>query len=111
MVVRKEGLSVAEMIVLRHIHGDSSVIDIEEYGKMDASGSDRQRIADIYGEAKVAEVFGPYGDVPTKIEEAKIPESYFAKPVNKGGRPKKKAPAKKAPAKAEVKEEPASAEE
>ncbi len=36
MVVRKEGLSVAEMIVLRHIHGDSSVIDIEEYGLLSA---------------------------------------------------------------------------
>tara|TARA_B100000214_G_scaffold5112_1_gene3825 strand:+ start:17437 stop:17817 length:381 start_codon:yes stop_codon:yes gene_type:complete len=111
MIVRKEGLSVAQLIVLRHIHGDSSVIDIEENGKMDASGSDRQRLVDIYGEQKVAEVFGPYGDLPTKIEESKIPESYFAKPVNKGGRPKKKAPAKKAPAKTEVKEEPASAEE
>ncbi len=111
MIVRKGGLSVPELVLLRFIHGESSVEEIEETGTMDASQATREHLSEIYGGDKVQAVFGPYGDLPKKISEASIEETFFAQPKNKGGRPKKKAPAKKAPAKAEVKEEPASAEE
>jgi len=105
MTIEKDGCSVADLVMLRFIHGDVAVTDIVKTGtKTGDSGSERELLNKIYGDPKVAQVFGPYGDLPMKIAEAKIPESYFAEP------PPKKTTKKKAAA-APKKEEPEAAAE
>lgn len=77
MIVRKGGLSVPELVLLRFIHGESSVEEIEETGTMDASQATREHLSEIYGGDKVQAVFGPYGDLPKKISEASIEETFL----------------------------------
>tara|TARA_S200002703_G_C3741862_1_gene228143 strand:- start:371 stop:730 length:360 start_codon:yes stop_codon:yes gene_type:complete len=104
MTVHKDGCSVAELVMLRYLHGDVSVTEIEKTGtKPGDSVSERDYLNYSYRTPKVAEVFGPYGELPMKIAEAKIPDSYFADPP-------KKATKKKAAA-APKKEEPEAAAE
>ena len=84
MTVNKDGCSVADLVMLRYLHGDVSVTEIEKTStKPGDSTSERDYLNSVYRTPKVAEVFGPYGDLPMKIAEAKIPESYFADPPKK----------------------------
>lgn len=58
--VRKELVTAAQIIVLRQIHGEDSVLDI--VGRKEVERRDdeeRDRLAKEYGAAKVAELFGP----------------------------------------------------
>jgi len=106
MTVYKDGCSVAELVILRYIHSDVAITEIEKTGtKPGDSASERDHLNKIYREGKIAAVFGPYGELPMKIAEAKIPDSYFAEP------PPKKTTKKKAAAAAPKKEEPEAAAE
>jgi hypothetical protein len=58
--VRKELVTAAQIIILRHIHGEDSVLDI--VGRPEVKRGDteeRDRLAKEYGALKVAELFGP----------------------------------------------------
>ena len=105
MTVEKDGCSVAELTLLRYIHGEVAVTNIEKTGtKPGDSSSERDYLGKVYREDKLAALFGPYGELPMKIAEAKIPDSYFAEPTPKKTTKKKAAAAPK-------KEEPKAAAE
>jgi hypothetical protein len=68
--VRKEAIPAAEIVLLRHIHGDDSVIDLAHVGTSDMSDAEvRDLLALTYGPGDVdttragpailREVFGP----------------------------------------------------
>jgi len=106
MTVEKDGCSVAELTLLRFLHGEVAVTDIQKTGtKPGDSSSERDYLGKVYREDKLAALFGPYGELPMKIADAKIPDSYFAEP------PPKKTTKKKAAAAAPKKEEPEAAAE
>jgi len=104
MIVRKEYCSPAELTILRFFHGDTAVDSIAPQGKYSFEGTERDRLNEIYGEIRVNQVFDRYGNLPTDIDLVKIPDSYFEKPVNKGGRPRKQKT--EVPKKTPVKSEP-----
>ena len=94
-VVIKDGVTVPEIAILKHIHSDA-VTDICFTGKQDyASGRERTRLTSRYGE-KVENVFGVYGDLPLEISSLNLPPSTLepgAEPIGrfpKGGTKKVK---------------------
>lgn len=78
--VRKRSVTAAEIVMLRYIHGDDSVIDLAHVGTSDISASKvREVLALTYGPGDVdttragpailKEVFGPVGvALPTTVE-------------------------------------------
>ena len=72
-VIRKEGVTVPELSMLRSMHNPSSVTLITLTGKEKYdSDSERDRLGKIYTDAKVQEIFGPYGDLPLDIKKLRI---------------------------------------
>lgn len=57
--VRKENLTKAELKVLKVIHGNDAIHDVVETGvaKRDEA-AERDRLAVIYGEPRIAKIFG-----------------------------------------------------
>ena len=89
-VVIKDGVTVREIAILKHIHRDA-VTDICFTVKQDYdSGTERTRLTSRYGE-KVENVFGVYGDLPLEISSLNLPPSTLepgAEPIGrfpKGG--------------------------
>ena len=75
--VSKGGISVPELVVLRHLHGSGSVDRIQLEGKDEMTNdSERERLTGIYKE-KFTEIFGAYGELPFDIKTLKIPENQF----------------------------------
>ena len=75
--VVKKGISVPELAVLQHLHGNGSVDRIVLTGKEKmSSDSERERLARIY-KKKFTEVFGPFGELPFSIKSLKIPDACF----------------------------------
>jgi len=75
--VVKNGISVPEFAVLRHLHGTGAIDRIVLTGKDNmTTDSERERLAHIYKE-KFTEVFGAYGELPFDIKSLKIAESQF----------------------------------
>ena len=75
--VVKNGISVPELAVLRHLHGAGAIDRIVLTGKDDMStDTERERLGDIYKE-KFTEVFGAFGELPFDIKSLKIPDSCF----------------------------------
>jgi hypothetical protein len=116
----KEGVTAAEIAVLRAIHGEDAVFDIEptdadapgEEGGLRSNREERARLVRKYGGAKdgegqviVAQLFpGAAARVFEEIDELGLPEEFFkaltrakAEPAPKKG--KKAAPAPAAPEK------------
>lgn len=57
--VRRYGVTNAEIKILRSIHGDDGVVDVEPEGEIDRSeAEERQRLEMFYGEPAVARLFG-----------------------------------------------------
>ena len=76
-IISKRGISVPELAILRHLHGNGAVGRIVLTGKEEMStDSERERLASIYKE-KFTEVFGAFGELPFNIKELKIPEACF----------------------------------
>ena len=75
--VVKNGISVPELAVLRHLHGAGAIDRIVLTGKDNMStDTERERLAHIYKE-KFTEVFGAYGELPFNVKSLKISENQF----------------------------------
>lgn len=89
-VVRKTGVSVPEIFILRALHGTASVIDIVQISTEDRTvAEEKQRLAGLYNRPvrKVVEdeFPGQYPQMPTTFKKAGI-EVQLApeKPIQKG---------------------------
>lgn len=70
-VVPKFGVTEFEIIVLRRLHGNDSVVGIKSAGERDVSKKDElNRLAPIYGTTVVEEVFKIPLGLDTVIEES-----------------------------------------
>lgn len=87
--VPKFGVTAAEIAVLRTIHGEASVKDVEPSGEISRSNrAERQRLVDVYGQARfgndkpVVETLFPgvAARVFERIDELDLDESFF-KPI------------------------------
>ena len=75
--VVKNGISVPELAVLRHLHGTGAIDRIVLTGKENmTTDTERERLAHIYKE-KFTEVFGAYGELPFDVKSLKISENQF----------------------------------
>lgn len=70
-------LTVPELEVLRRVHGHDAVWNISKTADDGSIENDRERetLQLKYGPEVVSNTFGPYGPLPTKIAELKIPEA------------------------------------
>ena len=101
-VIAKDFVTAAEIVMLRHIHGDHAVTNIKPTGSFDHdSDAERNRLGELYDDATVEQVFGKYGDLPSTLAAAKIEDSYMdqvwltQKPKAKPKKAAKKATSKK----------------
>lgn len=79
-VINKGFLSIPELVMLRHIHGETSVFNIVVDGSFDHDDkAERDRLGNLYGDQKVIDVFGAYGALPQSFEDARIDDGYFDK--------------------------------
>lgn len=67
-------MSAAEVVILRHLHGEDSVTDLYEVGekKQLSFAAARDHLEKVYGEKPVAAVFGPRGAgarLPREVED------------------------------------------
>jgi hypothetical protein len=72
--VRRAGATNAEIKILRSIHGDDGVVEVEPAGEIDRSeAEERQRLEIFYGEPAVAKLFGiavpRIADEPSAIDD------------------------------------------
>ena len=68
--VFKEGVTAAEIIMFRHVHGDDSVVNISPT-IMDKRSheEERKRLSDTYGPEKVLFLFGPgHNRLPVELD-------------------------------------------
>jgi hypothetical protein len=66
--VRKDGLTAAEIKMLKKIHGKDAVLEVDETGVAQRDVQDeRKRLEMLYGEKAVAAVFG--APVPTMEDD------------------------------------------
>lgn len=95
-VISKDFITIPEIVMLRNIHGQSSVFNIKITGEFEHDDEiERDRLGNIYGDQKVEEVFGAYGQLPKTLEEARIEES-FLDPLFAQEKPKKQKKVKRA---------------
>ena len=79
-VINKGSLSIPEIVMLRHIHGETAVFNIIVDGSYDHDDKvERDRLGNLYGDQKVTDVFGAYGALPQSFEDARIDDGYFDK--------------------------------
>jgi predicted nucleotidyltransferase len=79
MTVFKERVTVPEIMVLRAVHGDDAVRNIEVVGSITFNSADeRERLALVYTnpEGVVRETLGVVGSLPMELSEANIPEDF-----------------------------------
>lgn len=70
--VRKEGVSPAEIVILRDIHGGpDAVVDIQPTNMDKSSHADeRAKLVDIYGQRVVDRIFpGQYANLPVSLKD------------------------------------------
>jgi hypothetical protein len=93
MTVAKSGVTIAELLVLRAMHGDDAVRNVEITGTVDVSApEERERLALIYRKPPtlVRDTLGAQGSLPKTIDDTNFPEDFIlSAPPKKGGRPKK----------------------
>ena len=70
-------LTVPELEVLRRVHGHDAIWNISKTGEDATIENDHERetLQLKYGPEVVSTTFGPYGQLPTKFTELKIPEA------------------------------------
>jgi hypothetical protein len=79
-VINKGFLTIPELVILRHIHGETSVFNIIVDGSYDHDDkAERDRLGNLYSDQKVVDVFGAYGALPQSFEDARIDDGYFDK--------------------------------
>jgi hypothetical protein len=79
-VINKGFLTIPELVMLRHIHGETSVFNIIVDGSYDHDDKvERDRLGNLYSDQKVVDVFGAYGALPQSFEDARIDDGYFDK--------------------------------
>ena len=100
MTVQKYGVTAAEIAVLREIHGEASVFDVEPLDDVDRSMRDeRQRLLEIYGkppgsrEMSAVEVLfpGAAARVFENLDELELDPSFFKATQRAKAKPKKAA--------------------
>jgi len=75
--VVKNGISVPELAVLRHLHGTGAIDRIVLTGKENmTTDTERERLAHTYKE-KFTEIFGTFGALPFDVKSLKISENQF----------------------------------
>jgi hypothetical protein len=100
--ISKFAVTPAEIAVLRVIHGENSVYDIEPIGEIDRTDRyERQRLAEIYGQRQadgtslakaVDSLFpGAAARVFHELEELDLPEEFFKPETRVGLKPKAQA--------------------
>ena len=95
--IQKPGVSIAEIVVLQHIHGDSAVTNIKVMSTVEKSNEqERDHLGILYKDEKVIEIFGQYNDLPKTLKDARIMDALLD-PVwlNDLKKNPKKTPAKK----------------
>lgn len=78
--VGRERVPVPELMVLRAVHGDDAVRNIELIGTQDIdSHEERERLMMIYRspEGVVRETLGPTGALPKTLDESGIPDDFI----------------------------------
>lgn len=79
MTVHKEGVTVAEIAILRGVHGEDAVRNIEVVADEKIDNSDeRSRLANLYRapEGIVKDTFGSAGPLPKTLDEAGISDEF-----------------------------------
>lgn len=90
--VAKENITVAELIILRELHGHDAVRNIQVVGKASVdSHEERERLAGIYAKPPtiVRDVLGATGPVPKTLKEAGIDNEFVIDAPEDGGGRKK----------------------
>lgn len=72
-VVSKADVSIAEILLLQHIHGPDAVHLIRPSGSSD-KGNDQMRdeLGREYGDDKIVELFNQFGELPQTLREARV---------------------------------------
>lgn len=92
MTVSKPGITVSELLVLRAIHGDDAVRNVEVVGDIDVSpAEERERLSLLYiaPAGIVRDTLGAQGSLPESLDETNFPEDFIisaAAPAKKGKR-------------------------
>jgi len=88
-VVPKHSTTPAEIVLLQRLHGNDAVTEIVVTQKDKRSHEDeRDRLGARYGDDKIMETFGQYGDLPTTLKEARVDNSLMSATASKGDAPK-----------------------
>lgn len=75
-VVPKHSVTPAELVLLQQAHGDDAVTKILIAANETRTDDDeRERLALRYGDEKVIQAFGQYGDLPQTCKAARIAEN------------------------------------
>lgn len=78
-VIAKHGATPAEIVLLQRLHGDDAITEILVTDKEKRSHDDeRDRLGARYGDDKIVDAFGQYGDLPTSLKSARIGKSLMA---------------------------------
>lgn len=85
--IRKEPVSIPEIVLLRTIHGDDAVTNIKIIGEWDYEDDvERDRLGRLYKDATVTRIFSQYGALPHSLKDARLPENLldplYAKELN-----------------------------
>ena len=72
-VVPKHSTTPAEIVLLQRLHGNDAVTEIAVTQKDKRSHEDeRDRLGARYGDDKIIDTFGQYGDLPSTLKEARV---------------------------------------
>lgn len=80
MTVAKQNVTVAEVLVLRAIHGDDAVRNVEVTDEIKiSSAEERERLALLYVAPAgiVRETLGAQGSLPESLEDTNFPEDFI----------------------------------
>lgn len=78
-VVPKHSVTPAEIVLLQKLHGDDAITEIRVEGKERRSHEEeRDRLGARYGDDKIFDAFGQYGDLPSSLKAARISDSLMA---------------------------------
>jgi hypothetical protein len=96
-IVSKKNVSVAEVALLRQIHGADAVTNIQSTGRTDtiSATKERERLKALYKPELVMAVFpGVMPQLPARLEDIEVPseeDDGDAQPAARRGRPPKAA--------------------
>ncbi len=71
--IQKPYVSIAEIVVLQHLHGGDAVNNIKIVDISNKSDEEeRDHLGRIYKDAKIIEIFTQYGKLPQTLKDARI---------------------------------------